>query len=214
MDGLYEEKYGNLSDEELLAIIRRDREESAQDYLIDKYKNMVKVKARTYFLIGADQEDLMQEGMIGLFKAIRDYKPEKTSSFFAFAWLCVDRQMITAIKTATRQKHKPLNTYVSLNMPSYDKEGDSSIMRGLSYQRYMDPEELFIDQEEKSFIETRLSKNLSKLERRVLSLYLKGKDYEEIAEIVSKDTKAIDNALQRVKKKVGKILIEKGGNGR
>lgn len=207
MDALYGD-YSGLADEKLPELIRQG-DAQAQDYMIDKYKNLVKVKARAYFLIGADREDLMQEGMIGLFKAIRDYKAEKLVSFSSFAELCINRQMITAIKAATRQKHLPLNSYVSLNNAIYDEEADKTFMEILSAQHITNPEELFIGREEKKTIEKQLEKELSALESRVLALYLQGKSYEEIAQIISKDEKSIDNALQRVRRKVLKIIREK-----
>lgn len=178
----------------------------AQEYLINKYENFVKAKAKSYFLIGADKEDIYQEGMIGLYKAIRDFKPDKLSSFKAFAELCVTRQIITAIKTATRQKHIPLNTYVSLNKPIYEDESDRTLLDILSGIKVADPEELVIGKEEMNNIEKEISQVLSGLEMEVLMSYLDGKSYQEIACDLDRHAKSIDNALQRVKRKLEKCL--------
>lgn len=178
----------------------------AQEYLINKYKNFVKAKAKSYFLIGADKEDIYQEGMIGLYKAIRDFKPDKLSSFKAFAELCVTRQIITAIKTATRQKHIPLNTYISLNKPIYDEESDRTLLDILSAVKVSDPEELVISREEVVKIENEIEDALSELELEVLNSYLQGKSYQEIACELDRHSKSIDNALQRVKRKLEKCL--------
>lgn len=181
----------------------------AQEYLINKYKNFVKSKAKSYFLIGADKEDIYQEGMIGLYKSIRDFKPDKLSSFKAFAELCVTRQIITAIKTATRQKHIPLNTYISLNKPIYDEESDRTLLDILSVTKVADPEELMISQEELKYIEGEIGEVLSDLEMEVLVSYLDGKSYQEIACDLNRHAKSIDNALQRVKRKLEKSLYGK-----
>ena len=178
----------------------------AQEYLISKYENFVKAKAKSYFLIGADKEDIYQEGMIGLYKAIRDFNPEKSTSFKAFAEICVTRQIITAIKTATRQKHIPLNTYVSLNKPIYEEESERTLLDVLSGFKISDPEELMISKEQMRFIEEKISEVLSGLERKVLTSYLDGKSYQEIACDLERHSKSIDNALQRVKRKLEKCL--------
>lgn len=178
----------------------------AQEYLIAKYENFVKLKAKSYFLIGADKEDIYQEGMIGLYKAIRDFKPDKLTSFKAFAELCVKRQIITAIKTATRQKHIPLNTYVSLNKPIYEEESDRTLLDILAGLKVTDPEELFISQEQLKHIQSEITKVLSGLELEVLNSYLEGKSYQEIACDLDRQAKSIDNALQRVKRKLEKSL--------
>ena len=178
----------------------------AQEYLISKYENFVKAKAKSYFLIGADKEDIYQEGMIGLYKAIRDFNHEKSTSFKAFAEICVTRQIITAIKTATRQKHIPLNTYVSLNKPIYEEESERTLLDVLSGLKISDPEELMISKEQMHFIEDKISKVLSELEKEVLTSYLDGKSYQEIACDLERHAKSIDNALQRVKRKLEKCL--------
>ena len=197
--------YGLLDDELLVDHVHKGDSE-ALDYLIHKYRNFVRAKARTYFLIGADKEDIVQEGMIGLFKAIRDYREDKLTSFKAFAELCITRQIITAIKTATRQKHIPLNSYVSLDKPIYDEESDRTLMDVITGVKAMDPEELFINQEEFDYIELKMSELLSDLERKVLSLYLDGQSYQEISEELNRHVKSIDNALQRVKRKLERYL--------
>ena len=202
--------YDGCSDEDLLARIRGERGDEALDYLINKYRNFVRSKARSYILIGADREDIVQEGMIGFFKAIRDYRPDKLSSFRAFAELCVTRQIITAIKTATRQKHIPLNSYVSLNKPIYDEDSDRTLLDVLSGARISDPEELVISHEEFIDIEQKMEEILSDLEWRVLMSYLDGKSYQEIAVDLHRQVKSIDNALQRVKRKLEKYMESRG----
>ena len=197
--------YGLMDDELLVDRVHKGDSE-ALDYLIHKYRNFVRAKARTYFLIGADKEDIVQEGMIGLFKAIRDYREDKLTSFKAFAELCITRQIITAIKTATRQKHIPLNSYVSLDKPIYDEESDRTLMDVITGVKAMDPEELIINQEEFDYIELKMSELLSDLERKVLSLYLDGQSYQEISEELNRHVKSIDNALQRVKRKLERYL--------
>ena len=183
-------------------------DKAAEEYLIHKYKNFVRARARSYFLIGADKEDIIQEGMIGLFKAIRDFKPDKQSSFRAFAELCVTRQIITAVKTATRQKHIPLNSYVSLNKPIYEEESDRTLLDVITSSRITDPEELIISREEFSDIEGKMGEILSPLEWKVLMDYLDGKTYQEIAVNLQRHVKSIDNALQRVKRKLEKLIRE------
>jgi RNA polymerase sigma-H factor len=202
--------YDGCSDEELLVHIRSCEGDEALDYLINKYRNFVRSKARSYFLIGADREDIVQEGMIGFFKAIRDFREDKLSSFRAFAELCVTRQIITAIKTATRQKHIPLNSYVSLNKPIYDEDSDRTLLDVLSGARISDPEELVISREEFVDIEQKMEEILSDLEWRVLMSYLDGKSYQEIAVDLHRQVKSIDNALQRVKRKLEKYMESRG----
>lgn len=192
-----------LTDEELVRDVRTGDQE-ALEYLIHKYKNFVRAKARSYFLIGADHEDIVQEGMIGLYKAIRDFRGDKLASFKAFAELCITRQIITAIKTATRQKHIPLNSYVSLDKPSHD-DSDRTLYDTLTGGR-TNPEEIYINREEHSDIEDKISQILSDLERKVLMLYLDGRSYQEIAIDLNRHVKSIDNALQRVKRKLEKYL--------
>ncbi|MEF9952426.1 MAG: RNA polymerase sporulation sigma factor SigH [Clostridium sp.] len=197
--------YENMLDEEIVALAV-DGEVFAEEYIINKYKGQVKAKTKTYFLIGADKDDIYQEGMIGLYKAIRDFKADKLASFRAFAELCITRQIITAIKTATRQKHIPLNSYVSLNKPIYDEESDRTLMDVLSTMHISDPEELIISKEEKLKIEDKMNEVLSPLEIKVIKSYLDGKSYQEIAQELNRHSKSIDNALQRVKRKLEKFL--------
>lgn len=199
--------YNPAVDEE---IIRDAKSGDAQalEFLINKYKSFVRAKARTYFLIGADREDIIQEGMIGLYKAIRDFRGDKLSSFRAFAELCITRQIITAIKTATRQKHIPLNSYVSLNKPIFDEESDRTLLDVISEENISDPEEMIINREEFAGIEVKMGEILSSLEWEVLSQYLQGRSYQEIAVELERHVKSIDNALQRVKRKLEKYLEE------
>ena len=199
--------FSHLTDEEVVEMSHQG-EPLAEDYLLDKYKNFVRAKARSYFLIGADHEDIVQEGMIGLYKAIRDYRPEKLSSFRAFAELCITRQIITAIKTATRQKHIPLNSYISLNKPLYDEESDRTLMDVIMEGKVSNPEEIIINREDLTNINEKIKEVLSGLEQEVLSAYLDGKSYQEIAESLGRHVKSIDNALQRVKRKLEKYLEE------
>jgi RNA polymerase sporulation-specific sigma factor len=194
-----------ILDEELV-LYAHEGNIDALEHLINKYKNFVKAKARSYFLIGADREDIVQEGMIGLYKAIRDFRNDKLSSFRAFAELCITRQIITAIKTATRQKHIPLNSYISLNKPIYDEDSDRTLLDILTAAKITDPEELIISREELLSIESKIGEVLSGLELEVLMSYLQGKSYQEIACDLDRHVKSIDNALQRVKRKLEKCL--------
>ena len=178
----------------------------ALNQLILKYKGFVRGKARTYFLIGADRGDIIQEGMIGLYKAIRDYRPDKLSSFKMFAELCVPRQIITAIKKATRQKHIPLNSYVSLDKPIYDEESDRTLIDIIAEDELVDPEKLLINREKNGDKEIKMREVLSELEQEVLNLYLDGCSYQEISLKLNRHVKSIDNALQRVKRKLERYL--------
>ncbi len=199
--------YNPAVDEEIIKEAKSGDNE-ALEFLINKYKSFVRAKARTYFLIGADREDIIQEGMIGLYKAIRDFRGDKLSSFRAFAELCITRQIITAIKTATRQKHIPLNSYVSLNKPIFDEESDRTLLDVISEENVSDPEEMMINREEFAGIELKMGEILSSLEWEVLSNYLQGRSYQEIAVDLNRHVKSIDNALQRVKRKLEKYLQE------
>lgn len=207
--GLYNELdmtiYKDMVDEDVVEEARSG-DPLALDYLMTKYKNFVRLKARSYFLIGADREDIIQEGMIGLYKAIRDYDRDKLTSFKAFAELCITRQIITAIKTATRQKHIPLNSYISLNKPIYDEESDRTLLDVISGVKVTDPEELIISSEELYSMENQIVELLSDLEWEVLMAYLDGKSYQEIANELDRHVKSIDNALQRVKRKLERYL--------
>ncbi|WP_416184379.1 RNA polymerase sporulation sigma factor SigH [Megasphaera sp.] len=195
-----------MTDEEIVRIAQEERDGKAADYIVNKYRNFVKSKARAYFLVGADRDDIIQEGMIGLYKATRDFRGDKLSSFRAFAELCITRQIITAIKTATRQKHIPLNSYVSLNKPVYEDESDRTLQDILSGIRVSDPEELVISREEFNDIELKMNEILSDLEWQVLTAYLDGKSYNEMSRQLHRHVKSIDNALQRVKRKLEHYL--------
>lgn len=198
--------YSALKDEDVIGLVR-EGDALAQDFLLNKYKTFVKTKARAYFLIGADREDIIQEGMIGLYKAIRDYSSQKNASFKSFAELCVNRQLITAIKAAGRQKHMPLNSSVSLNKTVYDDESDDTYIDMLeSAEAVTSPETIFIGIENRNSIVEHIMEALSSFEKKVLSFYLQGKTYSEIAKATGKSEKSIDNALQRVKKKTEKFM--------
>jgi len=196
-----------MSDEKLV-LESKSGDGYATEILMERYRNFVRARSRTYFLIGADKEDIIQEGMIGLYKAIRDFKLEANTSFKSFAELCVTRQIITAIKKATRQKHMPLNSYISLNKPLYDDDNDPPLLDTFVRREILNPEEILLDKERFISIENKLSHILSKLEMRVLNKYLEGKSYSEIAQQIEKSEKSIDNALQRIKKKIEKHIIQ------
>ncbi len=202
-----EEQYqhlSQLSDNELVLASQSDGD--ALDFLLEKYKNFVRSKARSYFLIGADSEDIVQEGMIGLYKAIRDFDPSRETSFHAFADLCITRQIITAIKTATRQKHIPLNSYVSLNKPVFEEESERTLLDILMPNAGVNPEDLVIHEEDRKAIEQKMSEILSDLEWEVLTSYLQDKSYQEMSVELNRHVKSIDNALQRVKRKLDHFL--------
>ena len=190
----------DLEDEEIIHRIRKGCKRG-MEHLIEKYKPLVRAKSRSYFLVGADREDIVQEGMIGLFKAIRDYREEKSIPFRMFAEMCITRQIITAVKTATRQKHIPLNSYVSLNKRIFDEGSDKTLIEMLQEVSVTDPEELFISKEDYSVIEHKMVELLSPFEKQVLTMYLGGIAYQDIARQLNKPVKSIDNALQRLKKK-------------
>ena len=198
-------KFAGMTDEEIVNLANATGNVLAQGYLLHKYRNFVRGKAKSYFLIGAEREDIVQEGMIGLYKAIRDFREDRQSSFRAFAELCVTRQIITAIKTATRQKHIPLNSYVSLNKPIYEKDSDRTLLDVLSGgSKVVNPEEMIIRREEFAEIKNKMNTILSDLEWEVFMNYLDGKSYQETAAELNRHIKSIDNALQRVKRKVEK----------
>ncbi len=200
--------FENMTDEQI-AKLAQEADGAALEYLLNKYKNFVRTKARSYFLIGADHEDIVQEGMIGLYKSIRDFREEKLSSFRAFAELCITRQIITAIKTATRQKHIPLNSYISLNKPIYEEDSDRTLLDVITEDGPSNPEDMLIDREDLSLIEGKIGQMLSELEKDVLVRYMEGKSYVEIAAEMNRHVKSIDNALQRIKRKLMKYLEEK-----
>ena len=198
----------SFSDEKL-AVLAQQGNDRALDYLLSKYRIFVRNKSLSYFIAGADRDDIIQEGMIGLFKAVRDFSLERGVSFKTFADLCVTRHIITAVKNASRQKHAPLNFYVSLNKPLSDDEGDSTLEQLLGHAENLNPEEIVIKKENADALGSDMSRILSQFEASVLSLYLKGHSYADISKALCKDVKAIDNALQRIKKKFEKISSDK-----
>lgn len=199
--------YPSMSDEEVLSYVHLGCKRG-MEHLIEKYKPLVRAKARSYFLVGADREDIVQEGMIGLFKAVRDYKNDKNIPFKIFAEICITRQIITAVKTATRQKHIPLNSYVSLNRRVFDEDSEKSLIELVQEESIADPEELFINKEDYTVIESMVAELLSPFEREVLKKYLAGINYHDIAKQLNKQVKSVDNALQRLKKKIEKSVQE------
>ncbi len=202
-----EREYSQFSDEELIDRLRGG-DSRITDYIMDKYKNLVRSKAKSMYILGGDNEDLIQEGMIGLFKAIRDYDCGRDASFYTFADLCISRQMYTAVQASHRQKHWPLNTYVSL-YGSNSSQGDSEEMElaeALSPDKDQNPETLFIDRERVEYLEGQIDKELSSFEKQVLDLYLTGMSYRQIARVLGREEKSTDNALQRLKSKIKKML--------
>ena len=195
------ERFSSLSDEEIVDIYQRENNHFATDYIVQRYKNFVRSKARSYFLMGADKEDIIQEGMIGLYKATRDYNRDREVSFKSFAELCITRQIISAIKGASRQKHIPLNSYISLNKPAYD-DSERTLIEVLETEKNLDPEEVVINREQYALIKEVMEAVLSPLEWDVLRGYMDAKSYQEMAEEHHRSVKSIDNVLQRVKKKM------------
>ena len=204
-------EYDSISDEDIVLRIQ-DGDKAAMDYLMEKYKYLVRDKAKTFFLIGGDRDDLIQEGMIGLYKAIRDYQADKNNSFFAFADLCISRQIYSAIKASNRKKNIPLNTYISLYSPVYEKnsfeEGKEALVDVIHQKNVSNPEELLIDKEKASMIECELVRRLSSFEEQVLEFYMQDLTYVQIAEELDKEPKTIDNALTRIKGKLNQVLNE------
>ena len=200
-------KYENIPDEQLIRRLR-DGETAIMDYIISKYKYLVIRAAKAIYLIGGEIDDLIQEGMIGLFKAVRDFDTNQETSFYSFAELCISRQMYTAIKLSQRQKHMPLNSYVSLYVikkSDYDDK-QAPLIEQLETESNSNPEELFLDKERMRMLVEQLNERLSDMERRVLHLHLQGEDYRSIAELLDKSPKSIDNALQRIRQKMRTIL--------
>jgi len=200
-------KYEQATDEELIDRLRNG-EESIVDYICDKYKNLVRSKAKSMYILGADSEDLIQEGMIGLFKAVRDYDAGRDASFFTFADLCISRQMYTAVQASQRQKHIPLNTYVSLYASGSEKEDseERSLLEALEDTTEPNPEDRFLDKERVAYLENIIENELSHFEKQVLDLYMTGMSYSQIAKVLGRDEKSTDNALQRLKGKLRKRL--------
>ncbi len=205
------EKYEDLTDVELI-IRSREGQSDITDYLMEKYKDLVKVKARSMYILGADNDDLIQEGMIGLFKAIRDYDAGRDASFYTFAELCISRQIYTAVQASRRQKHIPLNNYISLygNVSENADDEERYLIDALQPTGDLSPEELVIDRENMSVLEQRIEESLSAFEKQVLDLYVTGMSYVQIARVLGRDEKSTDNALQRLKGKIRKIIKEEG----
>jgi RNA polymerase sporulation-specific sigma factor len=198
-------RFHHMRDEEVV-IYARSGHRPATEHLMTKYKHLVESKARSYFLVGADHEDVVQEGMIGLYKAIRDFRDDRLARFRAFAELCVTRQIITAVKMATRQKHSPLNAYISLHYPSMDSDTEGSLLECIADERVKNPEAVVIEQRDNRRLHDTVRHALSELESSVLTCYLEGKSYREMSRELHCRTKCIDNALQRVKRKIGVIM--------
>ena len=199
--------YEDYSDEELIELYKEGNE-LAIDFLFNKYKNLVRKKAKAMFIVGGDNDDLIQEGMIGLYKAIRDYDESKDASFRTFASMCINRQMCTAVTTSNRKKHSPLNEYISLDMPvQSEKAEESTKLSDLLYSAVeQNPEEIFIDKESTDFIESKIGNVLSSYEKQVLLLQMDGLDYIKIANKLGKPPKSVDNALQRIRNKLSEIV--------
>ena len=196
--------YAQSSDEELILRLR-DGEEQITDYIMDKYKNLVRSKAKSMYILGADRDDLIQEGMIGLFKAIRDYDSGRDASFSTFAELCISRQMYSAVQAAGRMKHIPLNTYISLYQSEEQGEEEKNILDILA-DGGLNPEDLVIDKENVENLEKRIEEELSGFEKQVLELYITGMSYTQIARVLGRDDKSTDNALQRLKAKIRRLI--------
>lgn len=205
------EEFEVMDEKEVIAYAR-EGDNNAVDYLMEKYKNLVRQKARRLYIVGGDTEDLIQEGMIGLYKALRDYEPEKNASFYTFADLCISRQIYSAIKTSNRKKNQPLNTYISFYAPAGKKneetEEDITLVDVMFWNKNANPEKIVVDKEYINVIEYELERRLSQMENEVLKLYIEGYSYIQIAEILEKSPKSIDNTLQRIKAKVATILQE------
>lgn len=208
MQNLYfpKEQFANLTDEELIEM-SRDGDKKALNYLIDKYTDIVNMKVSKYFIVGAERDDIMQEGLVGLFKAIKCYSKEKQSSFKTFANLCIERQLQTAIKSSNRQKHMPLNSYVSLNMSAYDENEDTSLLEVLNSKTMEDPLDTITKKEYYKFVEDRMDESLSDFEKQVLHRFTQGESYSQIAEKLDMPVKSIDNAIQRIRKKTMKSIM-------
>ena len=202
--------YNNMSDEEVIDIAKTGNKQ-ALDYLINKYKDLVNLRVNKYYIIGAEKEDIIQEGLIGLFKAIKSYKPGMQNSFRTFASICIERQLITAIKTSNRQKHIPLNSYLSLNMNAYDSEqsdSDTTLLEIYNNATVEDPLETLTKKEYYNHIENAIENALSDFEKKVLFRYIKGESYNKIAEELDTPEKSVDNAIQRIRKKAIKEMPE------
>ena len=200
-------RYGNTTDEELIDRIRQG-ESQITDYIMEKYKNLVRKKAKSMYILGADNDDLIQEGMIGLFKAVRDYDAGRDASFYTFADLCVSRQMYNAVQASRRDKHAPLNSYISLyeDMAETEEDGAMELVNVIASNIETNPEQIFIDKENVAQIEAIIEKELSSFEKQVLDLYITGMAYSQIAKVLGRDEKSTDNALQRLKTKLRRAV--------
>lgn len=203
----FKSKYADIPDEKLIKLVRSG-DKNALNFLLEKYNDIVNMKANKFFIIGAEKEDMVQEGMIGLYKAIKSFDTEKQNSFKTFANLCIERQLITAIKTSNRQKHIPLNSSFSLNISAYDENDETSIMEILDTKLVEDPLETITKKEYFENVENKIDKNLSAFERQVLSFYVQGESYINIANKLASPVKAVDNAIQRIRKKAIKCISE------
>ena len=199
--------YSSMTDEEVISLVKNG-DKYAIDFIIDKYKGLVNMKVSKYFIIGAEKEDIIQEGMIGLFKAIQSYNSDKQNSFKTFANMCIERQLITAIKTSNRQKHMPLNGYVSLNTAAYDEDEDTSVLEVLDSHQTEDPLDTITKKEYYKRVEAAIDENLSDFEKQVLARFIKGESYITIAEKLETPVKSIDNAIQRIRKKAIKNIVD------
>ena len=199
--------YNEMSDEDLINIIKSG-DKLALEFLIDKYKDLVNMKVSKFFMIGAEKEDIVQEGLIGLFKAVKSYNPDKQNSFKTFANLCIERQLITAIKSSNRQKHMPLNSYLSLNGVAYEDDEDSNLMDIFNAHQIEDPLDTITKKEYYKTVESEIDKSLSTFEKQVLDRYMQGESYVQIAEKLDTPVKSIDNAIQRIRKKAIKSINE------
>lgn len=201
-----DEKYKNMSDETLINEVKSFHNETALDCLMERYKDIVNMKANKFFMIGSEREDIIQEGYIGLYKAVKSYDMGKQNSFKTFATLCIERQLITAVKNSNRQKHMPLNSSVSLNAEVYDNEGNTTIMEVLDNNKTSeDPLDIITKQEYYKFVEKNINESLSDFEMKVLRLYKNGESYANIAEKLETKVKSVDTAIQRIRKKANKI---------
>ncbi len=202
---LEKKRYKHMTDMEI-ATAAQNGDSKAVEYLLSKYRNLVRMRVKSYFLLGAEREDIVQEGMIGLYKAIRDYRGDKLTSFRSFADLCITRQVITAIKTATRQKNIPLNSAMSLDKPVFDDESNRTLADLYLTETVCNPEEKYVNDEVMAQVKQKLKEALSELEWKVLLSYLEGKSYREMAEELNQGVKSVDNALFRIKRKVANKL--------
>ena len=202
-----ENNYNSMSDEELISLVKSD-DKYALDFIIEKYKDLVNMKVGKYFIIGAEKEDIIQEGMIGLFKAIQSFNPDKQNSFKTFANMCIERQLITAIKTSNRQKHMPLNGYLSLNTAAYDDDDDTPVLEVFNSHLTEDPLDTITKKEYYKRVEDAIDKSLSDFEKQVLARFIKGESYVTIAEKLDTQVKSVDNAIQRIRKKAIRNIVD------